>query len=103
MLLQSTILGPLFWMLLGIIQLSFFIGLRLFFRDKGFQLSWFRWFLIAGWWFTTNVTVAAAFTLIGENESRAGTYFLAFFGVVLLICGAALWTFIKKPIKPVNK
>jgi len=103
MLLQSTIMGPLFWMLLGIIQLAFFIGLRLFFKDKEFQLSWFRWGLVAGWWLTTNITVAAAFTLIGENESRAGTYFLAFFGIGLLIGAAALWTFIKKPIKPVKK
>jgi len=90
-------------MLLGIIQLSFFIGLRLYFKDKGIQLSRIKWGLVAGWWFTLNITVAAGFTLIGENESRAGIYFLGFFGIIMLICSAALWTFIKKPIKSVNK
>ncbi len=99
MLLQSTLLGPLFWMLLGILQLSFFIGLRLFLKDKAIQLSRIKWGLVAVWWFSLNLTVAAGFTLIGENESRAGIYFLGFFGVIMLICGAALVSFIRKPLK----
>ncbi|MCU4174055.1 hypothetical protein [Carboxylicivirga sp. N1Y90] len=96
MLLQSTIFGPLFWMLQGILLFTFVIGLHYYFKDKNIELTIPKWLLIITYWLTINLTIAAGFTLIGEDESRAGIYFLGFFSVTLIIIGVVLRRFILK-------
>lgn len=96
MLLQSTIFGPLFWMLQGILLFIFVIGLYFYFKDKNIELTILKWLLIIAYWLTVNLTITAGFTLIGEDETRAGIYFMSFFSVILIVVGVVLRRYILK-------
>ncbi len=87
----STVLKPLFWMIMGGLLILFFSGLRLWFSDQGIAMRWWKWALFAAWFMGVYVTIAGGFTLVGENEARAGLYFMGVFGTLLIILGAGLW------------
>lgn len=93
---NSTILGPFFWIIMGVLYTLFIAGLFLFFRDNNFKMSVLKWILLITWYTGLNIVIAGAFTLIGENESGAGLKFLGIFGTVFIVLGAGLWQFIKK-------
>ena len=87
---QSTILDPLFWMLLGAIQVMVFAGANQLAKEHQLGMNWWKWALAGGWWFSFVLTIAGAFTLLGENEGNAGWFFLGFAGTLLVIGGAVL-------------
>ncbi len=87
---QSTVLDPLFWMLLGAIQVLLFAGVNQWAKEHQLGMNWWKWALAGGWWFSFVLTIAGAFTLLGENEGNAGWYFLGFAGTLLVIAGAGL-------------
>ena len=87
---QSTILDPLFWMVLGALQVLTFVGMREWARQFGLGMNWWKWLLVGGWWFSLVLTIAGSFTLLGENEGNAGWYLLGFAGTGLVIGGALL-------------
>ncbi|PSW04298.1 hypothetical protein [Photobacterium lipolyticum] len=87
---QSTVLDPLFWMLLGAIQVLVFAGANQWAKEYQLGMNWWKWTLVGGWWFSMLLTIAGAFTLLGENEGYAGWYFLGFVGTLLVIGGAGI-------------
>ena len=88
---QDTILGPLFWIVLGLIYALVIAGASIWFKDLGFKMNWWKW-LVAGTWFALlSLTIGAGFTLIGEDEFKAGYYFLGVFGMICLISGVGVW------------
>ncbi|MCW8331398.1 hypothetical protein MD588_21620 [Photobacterium sp. SDRW27] len=87
---QSTILDPLFWMVLGALQVLTFVGMRDWAKQFQLGMNWWKWLLAGGWWFSFVLTIAGAFTLLGENEGNAGWYLLGFAGTGLVIGGAVL-------------
>lgn len=87
---QSTVLDPLFWMVLGALQVLTFVGMREWAKQFELGMTWWKWLLVAGWWFSFILTIAGGFTLLGENEGNAGWYFLGFAGTGLVIGGALL-------------
>ncbi|GLO63519.1 hypothetical protein MACH09_40270 [Vibrio sp. MACH09] len=87
---QSTLLDPLFWMLLGALQVLVFAGANKWAEQFNLGMNWWKWLIAGGWWFSLLLTIAGAFTLLGENEGLAGWYFLGFVGSVLIILGAML-------------
>ncbi|WP_067516427.1 hypothetical protein [Endozoicomonas ascidiicola] len=87
---QSTMLDPLFWMLLGALQVLVFMGANEWAKLYQLGMNWWKWALAGGWWFTLTLTVAGAFTLLGENEGNAGWYFLGFVGAFVIVAGAVL-------------
>ncbi|MGF1759513.1 hypothetical protein L4D76_16520 [Photobacterium sagamiensis] len=87
---QSTVLDPLFWMLLGAVQVMVFAGANQWAKEYQLGMNWWKWALAGGWWFSFVLTIAGAFTLLGENEGNAGWYFLGFAGTLLVIGGAVL-------------
>lgn len=93
---QSTLLAPLFWMVLGAIQVLVFAGANEWAKHYRLNMNWWKWALAGGWWFSFALTVAGAFTLLGENEGNAGWYFLGFVGTGLIIAGAILLQLIVK-------
>ncbi|WP_375749715.1 hypothetical protein [Vibrio sp. HN007] len=87
---QSTILDPIFWMVLGAAQMFIYQSAKLWAEDFDLRMNWWKWTLVMGWWFSLILTIAGAFTLLGENEGNAGWYFLGFVGTALVIGGAVL-------------
>ncbi len=92
----STILQPLFWMCMGVLIALFFMGLRYWLADANIRMNGWKWLILSGWFFFLAITVAAAFTLMGEGEWTAGKRFLLFFGIVLLLAGSGVWKLLKK-------
>ncbi|MDF1559605.1 MAG: hypothetical protein P1P83_05295 [Bacteroidales bacterium] len=88
---NALILGPLFWIIMGVIYTVTVTGFYYWTKDKGIRLNWWKWLLSVLWFTGTNVVIAGAFTLFGENETRAGLYFIGLFGVLFLILGVGLW------------
>lgn len=87
---QSTILDPIFWMVLGAVQVFVFQSAKLWAEDFNIHMNWWKWLLAGSWWFSFILTIAGAFTLLGENEGNAGWYFLGFVGTAMVIGGAIL-------------
>ena len=87
----STIAQPIFWMIMGILIATFFVGLRFWFQDLRIRMNWWKWALLSVWLFLLAFTLGAGFTLIGEDEPKAGARLMLFFGVIILITGSGLW------------
>ncbi len=92
----STILQPLFWMSMGVLIALFFMGIKYWLADANIKMNGWKWSVLSGWFFFLALTVAAAFTLMGEGEWAAGKRFLLFFGIVLLLAGSGIWKLLKK-------
>lgn len=92
----TTIALPLFWMILGVLLFVFFIGLNYWFQDFKIRMNWWKWLLVTIWLFILAFSLSAGFTLIGENETKAGLRFMLFFAVILLLTGSGLWKLLRK-------
>ena len=88
---HSTILGPLFWIVMGLLYALIIVSARVWAQDLGLQMNWWKWLLVAGWFCMLNFSIGGGFTLIGEGEQRAGLYFLGLFVTISIIAGAGLW------------
>lgn len=88
---QSTILGPLFWIALGMLYSFLIISARIWVKDLKLKMNKWKWLLLISWFILINLSIAGGFTLIGENEKRAGLYFLGFFGIISTIYGVVIW------------
>lgn len=87
----STFLGPMFWMAMGALAVFFFMGLAAWLRDRQIPMNWWKWLLVVTWCIMVYGIVIGGFTLFGENEIRAGSYFLGVFGTLMTIAGVALY------------
>lgn len=88
---HNTILGPLFWIIMGLLYALLIAGAKIWFKDLGFKMNWWKWLLTSFWFVLLSLTIAGSFTLMGEDEFRAGYYFLGVFGMISLILGVGLW------------
>ncbi len=88
---HSTMLEPMFWIIMGVLYTAFVIGVRYWFQDLNLKMTWWKWLLSAFWFFILNISIAGAFTLMGEGEKIAGLRFLGFFGIISIILGVGLW------------
>ncbi len=95
MIFESSILQPLFWMIMGGLMILFFIGLTFWLKDLRIPMNWWKWVLTALWYIGVYVVIAGGFTLIGEQEVRAGFFFLGVFGTVMIILGTGLWRILR--------
>lgn len=92
---NSTILEPLFWIIMGVLYTIFAISIIFYAKDLKLRMNKWKWILIVIWFVLLNIIIAGGFTLIGENESRAGLYFLGVFGIIIIVFGVGLWQLIK--------
>lgn len=90
MLNNSNFVEPLFWIIMGVLYTLFVAGLAAWFKDMKIRMNWWRWTLVVLWFTFLSLVVAGGFTLIGENEKRAGLMFMAFSGPAILVAGIAL-------------
>ncbi len=96
---HSTILGPLFWIFMGLLYAFLIYSANIWFKDLEIKMSKRKWLLLATYFILVNITIGGAFTLMGEDEFRAGIYFLGIFGVLSIILGVALWRYLKSTKK----
>lgn len=82
--------GGIFWFAMGVVFVIVALGARAWAKDLRLRMTWWAWILVLAWYALLNFTVALSFTLIGEGERSAGLRFLAFLGVITLLCGAIL-------------
>lgn len=75
---------------MGVMYTLFIAGMALWFNDLRIRMNWWRWCLVIVWFILLSIVVAGGFTLIGENERRAGLLFMAFSGGVLIVAGIAI-------------
>ena len=87
---ESTILNYLFWMIMGILQVAVVAGAYDWLRHYGRKVKWWQMLLLYSGFASICLVVAAGFTLAGEFESRAGYYFIGFFGTLVLVALAVL-------------
>lgn len=90
----STILGPLFWIIMGLIYALIIASARVWVQDLGLKMNWWKWMMVVGWFCLLNFSIAGGFTLIGEREPRAGLYFLGLFVTISVITGVGLGRFL---------
>ena len=88
---HSNILGPLFWIVMGLLYAFIFLSIRVWFQDLGLRMNWWKWLLVLGWFFLLNFSIGGGFTLIGEGEQRAGLYLLGGSVTISVIVGTGLW------------
>ena len=91
---NSTLLNPLFWIGMGMVFSLVMMSAKIWAEDFGIDMSWWKWIIVAGWGSALLITIAGGFTLLGENEIKAGFYFLGFFGVITIVAGVGIWRFI---------
>lgn len=88
---NATILGPLFWIVLGLIYALMIVGAKVWAEDLKLKMYWWKWLLATVWYVLLSLCIAAAFTLFGEDEPKAGYYFLGVSALVLFILGSVVW------------
>ena len=91
MYLYSTILRPLFWIIMGLLYALLIGSAGIWAEDLGLSMTWWKWVLTAGWYIFLSFSVAGGFTLMGEKEPRAGYKFLGFFLAVTIVLGVGLY------------
>lgn len=92
---NSTFLEPLFWIIMGFLYTIFAISAVYWAKDLKLNMTWWKWLLSVLWFIFLSVTIAGSFTLIGENEKRAGLYFLGVFGTISIVSSVGLFQLIR--------
>ena len=87
----STILRPLFWIVMGLIYALTIAGARIWAEDMGIPMNWWKWLLAAIWYCILSISIAAGFTLLGEKEPGAGYRLLGISLIIIIILGLGLW------------
>ena len=96
---QSTILGPLFWMIMGALYLFVAYSARIWAKDLKLEMKIQHWILLSVWYLFLNLGVAAAFTFYGENEKMAGNYIFIITLFTTLLSGIILYRYLKKSVQ----
>jgi hypothetical protein len=90
MLIYTTLVRPVFWIVMGLIYALAIGGAWAWAQDLGLDMTWWKWVLAMLWYVLLNIAVASGFTLIGEKEPRAGWAILAASLIVMIVLGAGL-------------
>jgi hypothetical protein len=91
---NDNILGPIFWIVMGLIYALVIVSAKTWAKDIGLKMNWWKWTLASLWYSFLSIGVAAGFTLLGEFETKAGYYFIAITLTVMTILGVGLWRLI---------
>ena len=84
----------LIWFILGILFILIAAGAKVWAEDLKLNMNWWKWILVGLWYGLLNFTIAVPFTFWGENESKGALSLLVFLGVVTIILGVALFSFL---------
>jgi len=88
---NATILGPIFWIILGLIYALMIVSARIWAQYLKLNTTWWKWTRVKFWYIILSICVARAFTLFAEDEPKAGYYFLGISALVFFILGSGVW------------
>lgn len=91
MFVYSTLLRPIFWVVMGLLYALIIAGSKIWAQDLGLEMSWWKWVLAGLWYGFLSLGCVIGFTLIGEKEIRAGYFILGANFIASVILGAGLW------------
>ena len=91
MFVYSTLLRPIFWVVMGLLYALIIAGSKIWAQDLGLEMSWWKWVLVWLWYGLLSLGCAIGFTLMGEKEIRAGYFILGTNFIASVILGAGLW------------
>lgn len=74
----------------GIVTVPIILAARAWARDLKLRMNWWKWGLLAVWYFLLIFFIFLDFTFIGEGEVEAGWKLLLFQLVIMIILGAGL-------------
>jgi hypothetical protein len=87
---------PVFWIFMGLLLALIIYSAKLWAKDLGLKMNWWKWLLAGLWFIILSLSIAGGFTLIGEREVTPGLYFLGSFLVINFLLGALIWRVIAK-------
>ncbi len=93
---NSQFMGPLFWIILGMIYSVLIYSFSRWTKNAGIQMNWWKWALSAGAYILLSMGVAGGTTLYSEGEARAGMIALIFFLIISVIAFVLLFRFVLK-------
>ena len=91
MIIYSTYLKAVFWMVMGLVYALLIAGAPIWARDLGLQMTWWKWVLAVLWYAFVSYSFAVAFTLKGEEEPGAWYKFLGSHLIIAILLGVILW------------
>lgn len=82
---------PVFWIIMGLLYALIGYSATLWAKDLGLKMNGWKWILTWIWFLILSLSIAGGFTLIGENEMKAGLYFLGSSVFVSVVVGFIIW------------
>lgn len=83
--------GNIFWFLNGILFLVVAAGFNAFAKEKGWEITWWKWVLSAIWYLVFSLSFYTGGTFRGENFPGAGLRALLLGVFISLVLGVGLW------------
>ena len=80
-----------FWFLMGVLFFLAAAGFRVFAKDRGWVISWWKAVLALIWYAIFTFSFYAYGTLMGENEVSAGLKILGWGLFISLVLGLIIW------------
>jgi len=80
----------IFAFIIGLLTVPVIASAVIWSRDLGIRLNWWKWLLVAIWYFLLLFFILLDFTFIGEGEPAAGWKGLLFQLLVMIILGVGL-------------
>ena len=68
---MSFFTSGMFWFIEGVFFIVLIIALRVWLKEKGARMTWWKWFLLVMWILLAGFTAAFIGTNIGEGEYTA--------------------------------
>ncbi|MDX1286313.1 MAG: hypothetical protein R3182_14940 [Draconibacterium sp.] len=86
----------IFAFIIGLLNGAVVVGAIAWAKSLGLNMNWWKWLLSAFWYIMLLFSVLAAFTFIGEGETKAGWRILGISAILLVIFGFGLIRLIKE-------
>jgi len=80
----------IFAFVVGLLTGGVVVGATTWAKALGLRMSWWKWILLALWYFLLLFFLFAGFTFMGEGEVAAGWKTIGIAVVLMVILGAAL-------------
>ena len=68
----------LYWIAFGVMTVPLVLWCKEWLADRGIDMTWWKWIILAGWYVAFLLSIAAPFVILGEGEPGAWWKLLLF-------------------------